>query len=285
MHALELKHVSKSYNGIRAVDDVSFHIDDGEIFALLGPNGAGKSTILRIIGEGITYEGQVLMYGGKIERWKIGYAPQDGLLYQDLISRDNMIFYALLKKVSSKKALALMKELNIPNKKVRELSGGMRRRLSIAIALIGNPKILILDEPTVGLDVNSRREIWKIIKNKKKEGKAILLTTHYMEEAESLADRIGIIDRGKIIAIDTAENLKKIAGIKSAIVVKGEFEHVPQRFMRERNCIVKFSENPKGELSRVVNTLSRIGEIKEIFIREPTLEDVFLKLTGRRLME
>ncbi len=285
MHLLTLKHVSKSYNGVRAVDDVSFHIDDGEIFALLGPNGAGKSTILRIIGEGITYEGQVLMYGGKIERWKIGYAPQDGLLYQDLTSRDNMIFYALLKKVSSKKALALMKELNIPNKKVRELSGGMRRRLSIAIALIGNPKILILDEPTVGLDVKSRREIWKIIKNKKKEGKAILLTTHYMEEAESLADRIGIIDRGKIIAIDTAENLKKIAGIKSAIVVKGEFEHVPHGFMRERNCIVKFSENPKRELSRVVNTLSRIGEIKEIFIREPTLEDVFLKLTGRRLME
>ncbi len=285
MHALELRHVSKSYNGVRAVDDISFHIDEGEIFALLGPNGAGKSTILRIIGEGITYEGQVLMYGGKPERWKIGYAPQDGLLYQDLTSRDNMIFYALLKKVSVKKALALMRELNIPNKKVRELSGGMRRRLSIAIALIGDPKILILDEPTVGLDVKSRREIWKIIKAKKKEGKAILLTTHYMEEAESLADRIGIINKGKIIAIDTAENLKKIAGIKSAIVVKGEFEQVPQGFIKERNIIVKFSENPREELSRVVNALSRIGEIKEIFVREPTLEDVFLKLTGRGLME
>ncbi len=285
MHTLELKHVSKSYNGTKAVDDVSFYIDEGEIFSLLGPNGAGKSTILRIIGEGITHEGQVLMYGGRIERWKIGYAPQDGLLYQDLSSRDNMIFYALLKKVSVKKALALMREFNIPNKKVRELSGGMRRRLSIAIALIGDPKILILDEPTVGLDVKSRKEIWKIIKDMKNEGKAILLTTHYMEEAETLADRIGIINRGKIIAIDTPENLKKLANIKSAIVVKGEFEHMPQGFIKERDSIVKFSDNPREELSRVVNTLSRIGKIKEIFVREPTLEDVFLRLTGRGLIE
>ncbi len=285
MHLLELINITKNYKNVRAVESVSFYIDRSEIFALLGPNGAGKTTIIRIIGEGLAHQGKLLMEGKKIERWKIGYAPQEGLLYRDLTAQDNIKFYALVKKVSIKESIKILKDLEIPNKKVRELSGGMQRRLSIAIALLGNPKLLVLDEPTVGLDVESRREIWKIIKKNREEGRAILLTTHYMDEAEKLADRIAIINEGRIIAIDSPEKLKKMAGMKSSIIIKGNFRKIPSDFVREEEKLIKFSQNPREELPELVETLSKSGEIKEIFVREPTLEDVFLKFTGRGLGE
>ena len=282
---LQVIEVSKSYGNVKAVDKVSFSIEKGEILALLGPNGAGKTTLLRIIAEGLIHTGKVLLEGKEISemRWKIGYMPQDSLLYEDLSAADNIKFYAMLKKVPLSKGITLMKGMKIPNKKVRKLSGGMRRRLSVAIALLGEPSVLVLDEPTTGLDVESRHEIWKIIRRAREEGRGILLTTHYMEEAEELADRVAIIHRGRIIAMNIPENLKKMAGIRSAIVARGNFETVPEGFIKEKDSVIKFSRNPREELPEVVRTLSRVGEVKEISVREPTLEDVFLKLTGRGL--
>ncbi len=284
MHLLLIENVSKTYNGIRVVDNVSFHIDSGELFALLGPNGAGKSTLLRIIAEGITHEGSVKMWGKTMKRWKIGYVPQSGALYENLSAYDNVKFYALLKRVPVKKAVSLMEMMDVPNKKVSEMSGGMKRKLSIVVALIGEPELLILDEPTVGLDVESRRELWKLIVEMKKD-LAILLTTHYMEEADALADRIGIINNGRILAIDSPENLKKRGGIKSAIVVRGKFDSMPDEFVKDGDTIIKLTDHPREELPRIVKKLSELGEVSEISVREPTLEDAFIRITGRGLAE
>ncbi len=284
---LVIKNVSKRYGNQKVLDNVNLEIKKGEIFALLGPNGAGKTTLIRIIAEGIKHEGEVIFNGQDIgkTRYKIGYAPQEGLFYDALTSYDNLKFYAHLHRKPVKRAKEMLKRFGIPNKKVKHLSGGMKRRLNIAIALIGDPEILILDEPTVGLDVQSRRELWDIIRALKSEGKAILLTTHYMEEAETLADRVAIINEGRIIAVDTVAGLKKKSGIKSAIEIRGEFKTVPEGFVSENGAIIYYTENPREEMVGIVSEATKYGKIKEIIVREPTLDDVFLKLTGRRLEE
>ena len=153
----------------------------------------------------------------------------------------------------------------------------------MAISLLGNPEILILDEPTVGLDVETRREVWCIIKKVKSEGKSVLLSTHYMEEAEALCDRVAIINDGKIIDIGTVNELKKKSKIKSAIEVRGMFNTIPEGFVREDSSLVFYTNTPKEDIKKVVDIVSKCGEIREVILREPTLEDVFLQLTGRRL--
>ncbi len=284
---LVIKNVSKTYGKRKVLDNVNLEIRNGEIFALLGPNGAGKTTLIRIIAEGIKHEGEVILMGGGAAKMRhmIGYAPQEGLFYDTLTSYDNLKFYAQLHRKPRKKARELLKKFRIPNKKAKYLSGGMKKRLNIALALIGDPEIVVLDEPTVGLDVQSRHEVWNIIRTLKSEGKAILLTTHYMQEAEVLADRVAIINEGRIIAVDTVEGLKRKSGIKSAIEIRGEFESVPDGFVRKNGAIVYYTENPREAMVSTVSKAMKHGRIKEIMVREPTLDDVFLKLTGRRLVE
>ncbi|NPA76036.1 MAG: ABC transporter ATP-binding protein [Euryarchaeota archaeon] len=286
MALMELKNVSKRYGDVVAVDGISLSIGEGEIFALLGPNGAGKSTLMRIIAEGIKHDGLVLYRGKPLKRRHcIGFCPQEGLIYEELSTLDNLRFYAMLHGMPRKKADELMERFSIPNKRAKHLSGGMQRRLAIAISIIGDPEFLILDEPTVGLDVESRREIWDIILHLKSEGKSVMLTTHYMEEAEALADRVAIINAGKIIACGTPEELKSQAGLKSAIEIRGKFDRTPPDFVEEEQCIVKYTENPKAELLNTVQSVVKFGTVREIRVREPTLEDVFLMLTGRGLAE
>jgi len=286
MHVLILENVTKYYGQKKILDNISFSIDTGEIFALLGPNGAGKTTLMRIIAEGIEHDGEILFKGEKLaDRSVIGYCPQEGILYEELSAYDNLKFYSFLHRKDSQWARKILSDFSIPNKKVKQLSGGMKKRLSIAVALVGEPDVLILDEPTTGLDVESRRKVWEIIVNLKKKGKGILLSTHYMEEAEALADRVAIINEGSIVALDTVDALKKLSGIRSAVEIHGSFTTVPDGFVKNNSAILYYTDNPREDIAHIVAMAGRYGKIREVIVREPTLEDVFIKLTGRGLGE
>ncbi|MEM3549960.1 MAG: ABC transporter ATP-binding protein [Candidatus Bathyarchaeia archaeon] len=204
-----------------AVDGVSFQVDKGEVFGLLGPNGAGKTTTINILcGLQSPSSGSAHVGGYDVQRRSaevknlIGVCPQENAVYPYLTGMENVeLFgdlYALTEDTLKTRRSILLEKLGLMHdagRKVEKYSGGMKRRLSIILALIHNPQIIFLDEPTVGMDPQSRRAVWDFIKELKKEGKTIFLTTHYMEEAESLCDRVGIIDYGRLIALDPPENL------------------------------------------------------------------------------
>ncbi len=246
---IEVKNLTKKYKEITAVDGISFEVRQGEIFGILGPNGAGKTTTLEMIEglKGIT-SGQAFLDGHDVSRDTrlvkslIGVQLQsssffDGLNLVELLN----IFAALYgRKVD---ALELLREVQLEEKAksgVKELSGGQKQRFSIAAALVNDPKVLFLDEPTTGLDPQARRNLWELISTINKRGKTIVLTTHYMDEAEVLCDRIAIMDHAKIVALDTTANLLKLPGLE-------------------------------------------VHQVREV--NQPTLEDVFLKLTGHALRE
>ncbi|AFK21655.1 multidrug ABC transporter ATPase [Pyrococcus sp. ST04] len=260
----------------------------------MGPNGAGKTTLLRIIAEGLSYDsGEVRIFGKPISRESlrmIGYVPQEDILYNLLTVEENLRFYADIFDAPIERIDEIIELLDLPRKKkVKELSGGFRKRLSIGVMLLHDPKILILDEPSVGLDVPTRRELWSLIENLKEEGKTILIATHYMEEAEILADRVGIINEGKVIAVGTVEELKRLAGESSVIKVSGVLKGLERlsefgKIVLKEDSVRIITSNPKEVLARIVEVLLSAGsEIRMVKIEEPTLEDVFLKLTGRGL--
>ncbi len=295
MNAIEIKDLWKSYGDVKALRGVSLEIKEGEIFALLGPNGAGKTTLIRILAEGLSYDrGEIRVFGEKLSKKTarlIGYVPQESIAYDLLTVKENLEFYADLYDAPKDKINALIERFELPaKKKAKELSGGFKRRLNLAISLLYDPNILILDEPSTGLDVPSRRKLWELIESFKEEGKTILLATHYMEEAEALADRIAIMNEGKIIAIGTADELKALIGEESIIQVEGllkGIEKLREEFPRliEKDGILRIQvKNPRESLPRIVEILiSQGSEIKAVKVEEPTLEDVFLKLTGRGL--
>ena len=294
MKALEVRGLRKSYGDFIALKGVELEVEEGEVFALLGPNGAGKTTLMRILAEGLSYDsGEIRVFGEPLSKRTarlIGYAPQESLAYDILTVRENLEFYADLYDVPGERVKELIEEFNLPaKKKAKELSGGFRRRLNLAIALLYEPKLLILDEPSTGLDVPSRRELWKLIRGFREEGKTVLLATHYMEEAEALADRVAIMNEGKVIAVGTPEELKKLAGNESVIHVEGILRGT-ELIMREFRAIERESflrvsvEDARSVLPMIVETLVKNGsEIRSIRVEDPTLEDVFLKLTGRGL--
>ncbi|ASJ02432.1 daunorubicin ABC transporter ATP-binding protein [Thermococcus profundus] len=294
MRAIEIRGLKKSYGNFQALKGIDLEVEEGETFALLGPNGAGKTTLIRILAEGLAYDsGAVKVFGEPLSKKTarfIGYVPQESLAYDLLTVEENLGFYADLYNVPGERVGDLIGRLKLPPKKrAKELSGGFRRRLNLAVALLYEPKILILDEPSVGLDVPSRRELWDIIRGFRDEGKTVLLATHYMEEAEELADRVAIMNEGKVIAVGTPEELKRTAGSESVIHVEGILRGVQLlkkefRAIEGENYIRVAVENAREVLPRLVEALVSAGsEIKSIRVEEPTLEDVFLKLTGRGL--
>lgn len=237
----------KSFNGQKAVNGVSFTIDKGEIFGLLGPNGAGKTTIIRIfstvleadVGD-VTIGGYSLRKNPAEVRNLVGVCPQDLALYEDLSALDNLIFFGQLEGMTSKEAktqamshLALMGLTERAKGKISKFSGGMKRRINLAIALMGNPKLLFLDEPTVGIDPQSRNNIFETIRDLRDKGMTILYTTHYMEEADRLCDRIAIMDGGKIVAMDTAQGLKSQIGDPSKVTLEDVFLKLTGRTLRD----------------------------------------------------
>ena len=244
---LVARNLRKSFNEHRAVHDVSFTIEKGEIFGLLGPNGAGKTTTIRMLSTvlspdhgDVTIGGYSLRDSAEAARQLIGVCPQDLALYPDLSALDNLIFFGRMEGISGKEArtqalanLELMGLLERAGGKVDKFSGGMKRRVNLAIALMGHPQLLFLDEPTVGVDPQSRNNIYETIFGLRDRGMTILYTTHYMDEADRLCNRIAIMDAGRIITMDTPNHLK-----------------------------------------------SQVGPLEKT-----TLEDVFLKLTGRSLRD
>ena len=305
--AVEARNLVKVYpGGVRAVDGVSFCIRPGEIFSLLGPNGAGKTTTVRMLSTlARPTSGDALIMGHSVVREPdrvrelIGVVPQDLTSDDEMTGWDNVYYQARLHGLSgreaeeaTRRALEFMDLLGVAHRKVSTYSGGMRRRLEIAMSLVHEPQILYLDEPTLGLDVQSRRHLWGLIRALKKRGKTILLTTHYMEEAEELSDRVAIIDRGRIIAEGTPEELKaRLGGERIHLLVgdpQGAEELASQlsgKGWRARAVdgeVIVTVENAARALPMLAHFLERAREVK---IVKPNLEEVFLELTGRRLRE
>lgn len=305
-----VKNLVKRFKDVVAVNGVSFSISRGEIYALLGPNGAGKTTTIHIIATILKPTcGEVLVAGHNVVaepnrvRRLIGVVFQEPSLDLDLTAYDNMYvhgrLYGLRGAELEKSIVDLLDFVELrefANKRVKYFSGGMRRRLEIARALLHEPELLVLDEPTIGLDPQSRARVWDYVRRLRKEkGTTILMTTHYMDEAEELAQRVAIMDRGKIIAEGTPEELKSV--IESDVVYitteEGggvdlcralEFAKSCRRVSPERVEVVV--DSASKALPEVFSAADRLGiKVKEVSYRRPTLNEVFLHLTGRELRD
>jgi ABC-2 type transport system ATP-binding protein len=242
-----VKDLHKSFKDFKAVNGVSFAINKGEIFGLLGPNGAGKTTTIRMMSTVLEADsGDIIIGGHSIKkeaetvRSIIGVCPQELALYEDLSALDNMVFFGRMAGLSGEEAraqaktnLELMGLEDRAKGKVSKFSGGMKRRINLAIALMGEPELLFLDEPTVGIDPQSRNNIFENIKNLQKKGMTVLYTTHYMEEADRLCKYIAIMDGGKIIAMDTPYNLKSQIGSPEKVTLEDVFLKLTGRSLRD----------------------------------------------------
>jgi ABC-2 type transport system ATP-binding protein len=274
---LEVHNVVKRYGSVTAVDGVSFSVNGGEIFGLLGPNGAGKSTTIRMLttltkptaGE-LFVDGYSVVNDQVEVKRRIGVVPQQNNFEQELTGRENLLLHALLHKMPKKIRDARIAELlayvgleDRADERVRNYSGGMARRLIIARALLHGPSILFLDEPTVGLDPQTRRKIWDLILLMNRSGVTVLLTTHYIEEAESLCHRVGIVDYGKLIALDSPKKLSQNIG---------EF---CVEFLKDFG-VERYFFATRQEARNFVS-----GQDFDTVVRRTNLEDVFVELTGR----
>ncbi|HHF56172.1 MAG TPA: ATP-binding cassette domain-containing protein [Thermoplasmatales archaeon] len=308
MNAISIENLRKEYDGIVAVDGISFSVEEGEIFALLGPNGAGKTTTVRILTCQIKANGGAAKIFGydvnkdcsKIRRI-IGIMPQETSLNELLTAEQNILFYGMLYdlpvKEAKKRGEELLEAMGLFHRKdelVKNFSGGMKQRLSLIIALLHKPKILFLDEPTTGLDPQARRHIWDFIKEINNEGTTIFLTTHYMEEADYLCDRVAIMDNGKIIALDTPAKLKSMMEREKILRIEMDYDEGVIEAIKNVDGVKQISdedgiikiivEDRKGLLLDIIRNISD-RNIKSIATVEPTLEDVFITLTGKRLRD
>ncbi|HWR24807.1 MAG TPA: ABC transporter ATP-binding protein [Methanosarcina sp.] len=306
---IRVEHLVKRYGSFTAVDDVSFEIKKGEIFGLLGPNGAGKSTLISILcclleptsGKG-TIDGFDLEKNAFEIKKVIGVVPQEISLYPTLTARENLDFYAkiygLPGQVREQRIARLLEMSGLATRadeKLENYSGGMKRRINIAVALLHNPKILFLDEPTVGVDPQSRKRIYDTILELNRQGMTVLLTTHQMEDAERLCHRIAIVDNGKLIALDTLEGLMKLVG--ESDVVRVEAQNITQKAissLEKIDSVQKLSVDRdmmtiqllrgREMLANIVDSLTASGtKVDSIQIKEPDLETLFLHLTGTKL--
>ena len=301
--AIEINNVNKVYsNGFVALKEINLKIHSGEIFALLGPNGAGKSTLINIIC-GLTKKntGEISIFNFDNEksykqaRSLIGLVPQE-IATDSFEKVINTIRFTrgLFNKINSEEYIeSILKKLSLWEKKdqqIRTLSGGMKRRLMIAKAMSHEPKILFLDEPTAGVDVELRKSMWEQIIKLKQLGVTIVLTTHYIEEAEKIADRIGIIDKGEIILVENKKDiLKKLGNRKIIFSLTNEINNVP-RGLKHLNIIVDKKKiicfvdktNEKKKLSKLIKDFAHNSiEIENIEIEENTLEDIFIELVKK----
>lgn len=302
--AIKIINLFKSYENVKAVNGIDLEIKKGEFYGLLGPNGAGKSTTINSITSLVKpSNGSIEIFGKNIEedfrfaRSKVGIAHQE--VSQDWFFPIEQLlyfqagFYGILRNDSKKRIEYLLNKLGLfkhRSKKMRELSGGMKRRLQIAKALVHDPDIIILDEPTAGVDVELRHDLWSYLQELHSEGKTILLTTHYIDEAELLCEKVGIIDKGKLIVEDSVDNLKKMVKNSSIeIQLKDILERKPQ-FLNdyEHNIDDKkihiITDKPNMELPSIILKFSEKAiKIEDIHIPQTSLEDVFLDLTGRKI--
>ncbi|MCX6696373.1 MAG: ATP-binding cassette domain-containing protein [Methanoregula sp.] len=310
---IRLLNLTKVFTGkvktVRAVDNVTFDVGRGEIFGLLGPNGAGKSTLIRMLTtllkptSGTAFlDSYELGHNPEKIRSIIGVCSQNSTLDLELSAYDNLEFYGALVNVDARVLDARIWDLlemtglsDLARARVGTFSGGMRRKLEIVRAFIHHPLILFLDEPTIGLDPEARREVWQQIAQLNEERTTIILTTHYMDEAEKLCDRIAFVDRGRLVALDTLENLKRL--LPEGDLIEIGFERIDEGVLSaiRQNSLVNSVAVKDGKLvisakngSRVLPGIVAVFEastspMTSISIRSPSLEDVFIHLTGKRL--
>lgn len=298
MYVVEVIDLHKKYGNVEALRGITVSIMKGECVGLLGPNGAGKTTFVKsLLGMVKIDKGTIKIMGKDITKHLkdikrlIGVVPQEDSLDRDLNVIENIITYGMLFKVSSsvlkERANMLLGEFGVMDKKneiVEHLSGGMKRKIMLARALINNPELLILDEPTVGLDPEMRKNIWDKISYLKDQGKTILLTTHYLDEAQSLCDRILIIDSGKIVEEGTPESLISKHLPEYAVEIYPKIE-LPDELSKEKkiefkNYIIVFSDNPMQ-----IKNILKHHKVRKTKVRPTNLEDLFLFLTGKKLEE
>ncbi len=278
MNIIEVRGLTKIYGSLIAVDNVSFDVREGEVFSLLGPNGAGKTTTVEMI-EGIRKptKGEIKVFGGKLDRKvkeKIGVLPQEFQSMERLTVRETLEYFSSFynKSTDIDELIEMVGLTEKKNTLYKNLSGGQKRALGVAMALVNDPSLIFLDEPTTGLDPAARRNLWRAIKKLKEEGKTVFLTTHYMEEAEYLADRVAIMHHGKIIAIDEPYKLIEKYGEKTRVIIKKIDGEEEMEIEDER------------EIAEIIERLKEKGiKYERIEIKRPNLEDVFLKLTGEGL--
>ncbi|NIR47260.1 ATP-binding cassette domain-containing protein [candidate division KSB1 bacterium] len=301
---VEVINVSKAYGTLKAVDELSFKAYRGEIFGLLGPNGAGKTTTLEMI-EGlrkpdtgnITIDGYDVQKQLKEVTEVIGVQLQSTSIYNKIKVGEALKLFAgyYKNRRSSEELLKLVALEDKVNTYHQDLSGGQQQRLALALALVNDPTVVFLDEPTTGLDPQARRNLWDIISKMKSDEKTVILTTHYMEEAERLCDRIAIMDHGRKIAEGTPRELIAQLNVESCLEFSAnglfdsnELGQLPSvsKVLAKGEEVELFSKNPHNTLVSLIDlSKSRQAEIKNLHVRRPTLEDLFLELTGRSLRE
>ena len=302
MHAINIKGLKKTYNGTKALEGINIDIAEGEFFGLLGPNGAGKTTTINIL-TGLVRkdEGETLIFNRdtvndyRFTRKQVGIAAQeftqDWFFPLDKLLLFQAGYYGINKKDAISLVESLLERLGLQDKRnarIRQLSGGMKRRFQIAKALVHDPKILILDEPTAGVDVELRHELWDYFSDLHKEGKTILLTTHYIEEAELLCDKVAIIDSGKVISKGSPKELigkDSVSGITVFLSdVFDDSEKVLDNFTynKEDKRLHFTTQDPENDMPKIIKILSASGaHIQRIETEKASLEDVFLNLTGK----
>ncbi|MCH2604314.1 MAG: ATP-binding cassette domain-containing protein [Candidatus Nitrosopelagicus sp.] len=314
MHAIKVDSLSKNFEKFKAVDNISFQIEEGEIFGFLGPNGAGKSTTMMILttllkptSGNASVQGFDVVTQAKKVRENIGYVQQEIGVDEYLTGRENLVFQSRISQmpkdlVESRidEVISLVELEEKQNEAAITYSGGMRKRLDIACGLIHRPKVLFLDEPTVGLDIQTRRKIWEYIRKIHKEFEMTLfVSTHYMEEADKLCDRVGIIDYGKIQVIDTPEIMKNAMGndMISFSLIDGiakqdelinrikQIEFVNQVTRKQGEITIKSSQCSEV-IPKIFQTTTEMGiEIDSLSLNKPTLDDVFISYTGHNLRD
>lgn len=306
---LEVSNLSKKFGNVEALKRVSFSIDEGELYGLLGPNGAGKTTTINIISTISRPDtGFVKINGADLKinsldcKRSIGVVPQEIALYNELSASENLLFWGSLynlgpgilrKKIDE--TLSLMGLSDRKDDKIKTYSGGMKRRINIASALLHSPRVLLMDEPTVGIDPQSRNLIFDVLEDLHKKGMTIIYTTHYMEEAERLCDRIGIIDHGNIIAEGTLDQLRESADAEESILIHPDDSAPPgpdilnkiKYFSGYSDGVITFTgKNINRELPAILTEFNRTGiEVSQIEIHRVNLETIFLNLTGRKLRD
>jgi ABC-2 type transport system ATP-binding protein len=310
---LEVQNLVKKYGDFTAVNGISFDIEAGEIFSLLGPNGAGKTTTISMLSTLFTpTSGDATIGGHSITKQPmavkqvIGVVPQELALYEDLTARENLVFwgqmYGLGGKVLNQRVDEVLEQIGLTDKaknRVKTYSGGMKRRVNIGVGLLHKPRLLFMDEPTVGIDPQSRRAILDTVKELNRQGMTVLYTTHYMEEAQELSDRVGIIDHGELIALGTQKELTQQVGETETLILHlGENDDAEGlakslegvKDVLEANAgdqqVSVIAHEAEEVLAAVVTKANERGvRIRSIDIREPNLEAVFLHLTGRALRD
>jgi len=308
---IQIDGLRKTYDSLVAVDGVSFDVHDGEVFGLLGPNGAGKTTMINMIcgvlqpdGGRVLVDNRDIWVEPKKVKQDLGVVPQEISVYEDLNARDNLSFWGSLYGLSGSdladridESLSRVGLAERAGDKVKTFSGGMKRRLNLCMGLIHQPKFLLLDEPTVGIDPQARLNILDVIKEVAQAGTTVLYTTHYMDEAEQLCDRIAIIDHGRILALGTLAELTTRAGEAEVLRLSGDFSSQLSReglhgiggvrVLRSDDTSAVLSIDPEGPglLAVLPEVLEGDLTVDDVSIQRPNLQSVFIALTGRELRD